>query len=49
MRRYYVNGKEISEKEAEKIKEKNKKYLNSKDWTRWEKVEFIVVSINKQL
>lgn len=46
MKRYFVNGKEISEQEAKAIEAKNKEYMNSNDFSLWAKCEFITV-INK--
>ena len=46
MKRYFVNGKEISEQEAKAIEEKNQEYMNSNDLSLWAKCEFITV-INK--
>lgn len=46
MKRYFVNGKEISEKEAKAIEAKNKEYINSSDISLWAKCEFITI-INK--
>lgn len=41
MKRYFINGKEISEQEA-----RNKEYINSNDISLWAKCKFITV-INK--
>lgn len=46
MKRYFVNGKEISEQEAKAIEAKNREYTNSNDFSLWAKCEFITV-INK--
>lgn len=46
MKRYYVDGKEISEKEAKAIEAKNEEYMNSNDLAQWANCQFIVV-INK--
>ena len=46
MKRYFVNGKEISEQEAKTIEAKNQEYMNSNDLSLWAKCEFITV-INK--
>lgn len=46
MKRYFVNGKEISEQEAKVIEVKNQEYMNSNDFSLWAKCEFITV-INK--
>ena len=45
MKRYFVNGKEISQ-EAKAIEAKNQEYMNSNDLSLWAKCEFITV-INK--
>ena len=46
MKRYFVNGKEISEQESKAIEAKNQEYMNSNDLSLWAKCEFITV-INK--
>lgn len=46
MKRYFVNGKEISEQEAKVIEAKNNEYMSSNDLSLWAKCEFITV-INK--
>lgn len=46
MKRYFVDGKEICEKEAKAIEAKNKEYMSSKDFSLWVKCQFITV-INK--
>ena len=46
MKRYFVNGKEISEQEPKAIEAKNQEYMNSNDLSLWAKCEFITV-INK--
>lgn len=43
MKRYYVNGKEISEQEAKAIEAKNREYMSSTDFSLWAKCQFIVV------
>lgn len=43
MKKYFVNGKEISEKEAMAIEVKNKEYMSSNDFSLWAKCEFITV------
>lgn len=43
MKRYFVNGKEISEKQAKDIEAQNKKYISSNDFTLWTKCQFITV------
>lgn len=39
--KYFVDGKEISKEEADKIKEDNQKYMESNDFKQWEKIKFI--------
>lgn len=46
MKRYFINGKEISEQEAKAIEARNKEYINSNDISLWAKCKFITV-INK--
>lgn len=46
MKRYFVNGKEISEQEAKAIEVKNQEYMNSNDFSLWAKCEFITVINN---
>lgn len=46
MKKYFVNGKEISEKEAKSIEKRNKEYMESGDFSLIAKCEFITV-INK--
>nr|DAF79306.1 MAG TPA: hypothetical protein [Caudoviricetes sp.] len=43
MKRYFVNGKEISAQEAKEIEANNKKYMESNDFNLWAKCEFITV------
>ena len=43
MKKYFVNGKQISEKEAKAIEKRNKEYMNSGDWNLIAKCEFIVI------
>lgn len=43
MKKYYVNGKEISEQEAKAIEAKNAEYMSSTDLSLWAKCEFITV------
>lgn len=43
MKRYFVNGKEISEQKAKEIEANNKKYMESNDLSLWAKCEFITV------
>lgn len=46
MKRYFINGKEISEQEAKAIEARNKEYINSNDISLRAKCKFITV-INK--
>ena len=46
MKRYFINGKEISEQEAKAIEARNKEYINSNDISLWAKCKFKTV-INK--
>lgn len=39
MKRYFVNGKEISEQKAKEIEANNKKYMESNDLSLWAKGE----------
>lgn len=43
MKKYYVNGKEISEQQAKAIEAKNAEYMASTDFSLWGKCEFITV------
>ncbi|WP_303224065.1 hypothetical protein [Butyricimonas faecihominis] len=43
MKKYFVNGKEISEQEAIEIEIKNNEYMASGDFSLWAKCQFIVV------
>lgn len=43
MKKYFVNGKEISEQEAKAIEAKNAEYMSSTDLSLWAKCEFITV------
>lgn len=43
MKKYFINGKQISEKEAKAIEKRNKEYMNSGDWNLIAKCEFIVI------
>jgi hypothetical protein len=43
MKKYFVNGKEISEQEAKAIEAKNAEYISSMDFSLWAKCEFITV------
>ena len=46
MKKFYLQGKEISDQEAKAIEARNKKYINSNDISLWAKCKFITV-INK--
>ena len=46
MKKYYLQGKEISEKQAKAIEAKNQKYISSNDISLWAKCKVITV-INK--
>lgn len=41
--KYYLQGKEISEKQAKVIEAQNQKYISSNDFTYWAKCQFITV------
>lgn len=43
MKKYFVNGEEVSEQEAKAIEAKNKEYMNSTDFSLWAKCQFITV------
>lgn len=43
VKKYFVNGKEISEQEAKAIEAKNAEYMSSTDFSSWAKCEFIMV------
>ena len=43
MKKDYLQGKEISEKQAKAIEAQNKEYISSKDFTLWAKCQFITV------
>lgn len=43
MKKYFVNGKQISEQEARDIEAKNKEYMSSRDLSLWAKCQFIIV------
>lgn len=43
MKKYYVNGKQITEQEADAIDKKNQEYVKSNDLRLWEKIEWIVI------
>ena len=47
MKKYFVNGKEVSEKEVKLIEKRNKEYMESGDFSLIAKCEFITV-ISKQ-
>lgn len=40
--KYFVDGKEISKEEADKINKDNQKYMESNDLNQWEKIKFVV-------
>ena len=44
MKKYFVNGKEISEKEAKLIEKRNKEYMESGDFSLMAECEFITVT-----
>lgn len=43
MKRYFINGTEITEAEAKEIERKNIEYLASNDFNEMLKIKFIVV------
>lgn len=43
MKKYFVNGKQITEIEAKVIEARNREYMNSGDWSQIAKCEFIVI------
>lgn len=43
MKKYFVNGKQITESEAKVIEARNREYMNSGDWSLIAKCEFIVI------
>ena len=43
MKRYFVDGKEITEEEAKEIEKQNSKYFNSGDMIELLKIKFITV------
>lgn len=43
MKKYYVNGREITEQEAKTIEARNAEYMSSTDFSQWAKCEFITV------
>lgn len=43
MKRYFVNGKEITETEAKEIERKNNEYFESGDFNEMLKIKFITV------
>lgn len=43
MKKYYVNGTEITEQEAKTIEARNAEYMSSTDFSLWAKCEFITV------
>lgn len=43
MKKYFVNGKEVSGKEVKLIEKRNKEYMESGDFSQIAKCEFITV------
>lgn len=43
MKRYYVDGKEITQEQAKIIEQKNNEYMASADLNDWLKIKFITV------
>lgn len=43
MKKYYVNGKQITEQEANAIDRKNQEYVKSNDLLLWAKIEWIII------
>lgn len=43
MRKYFVDGMQISQKQARDIEMKNLKYINSGDFQKMSKIKFIIV------
>lgn len=43
MKKYFVNGNEVSEKEVKLIEKRNKEYMESGDFSLIAKCEFITV------
>jgi hypothetical protein len=43
MKRFFVNGKQVTENEAKAIERRNKEYMNSGDWNLIAKCEFITI------
>ena len=43
MKKYYVNGKQITEQEADVIDKKNQEYVKSNDLRLWAKIEWIII------
>lgn len=43
MRKYFADGKQITEKEAEEIKLQNNQFLKSSNISDWKKCKFLVV------
>ena len=43
MKKYYVNGQEITEQEAKAIEARNAEYMSSTGFSLWAKCEFITV------
>ena len=49
MKKYFVNGKQITESEAKAIKKRNQEYMNSGDFSLIAKCEFIVIIKKEEL
>lgn len=43
MKRFFVNGKQVTENEVKAIERRNKEYMNSGDWNLIAKCEFITI------
>ena len=43
MKRFFVNGMQVTENEAKAIEQRNKEYMNSGDWNLIAKCEFITI------
>lgn len=46
MKKYFVEGKEITEVQAKEIEAANKKYMSSDDMNEWLKCQFVIVINN---
>lgn len=49
MKKYFVNGKQITESEAKAIEKRNQEYMNSGDFSLIAKCEFIVIIKKEEL